>query len=376
MGWKGIVTNAGAAMLAQIAGGGHTLTILDATAGTGTRNESDMAAATALVAERCTITIAEKQIRSDCVKIWTRITPQSTGYTAKEIGVWAKVDNGARTLFAIHQNTDGIVIPPADQDPNFIFDLICTYAPSNTDNIAVTVDPTSAVTQAQIADVLRSCEQHLSSEDIAQIRENLQMTERELFGLSRELIMQTDVASASVVYPEQPGIYIFNGSTQGLPDELSSKSGILLIFKCGSWYVHFAFATQIAYWGFKTSNGAPVWRRILLRGDGSATTGALTYKPSSGNVKRSALNAYSEMITIGAHVTDISSLNTLIVFSIGSETYRPAASTVLVNGYVVSGGNVIPAYFSISNSGNISLNTNVQQSSITEFFFAGCYPAK
>lgn len=173
MGWIGTITNAGAAMLAQIAGGGHTLTILSASAGTGTRSQSEMASATALVAEKGEITIAEKQYRSDCVKIWTRISPISAAYTVKEIGVWAKVDDGSKTLFSIHQNTDGVIIPSSSDDPNFIFDLICTYAPSNMDNFSVTVDPTSVVTQTQIADVVRFTDQVLTDAQKTRVQENI-----------------------------------------------------------------------------------------------------------------------------------------------------------------------------------------------------------
>lgn len=173
MGWVGTVTDTGQTMLAQIAGGEHTLTILKATAGTGTRNVSDLAAATALVNERGDITIVEVQRQSNSTRVWTRVQPSALAYTVKEIGIWAKVDNGASALFSIHQNSDGVQVPASTDDPNFIFDLICTFALSNTDNFSVTVDPTSLVTQADIADALRTSAQILTSSEQAQARTNI-----------------------------------------------------------------------------------------------------------------------------------------------------------------------------------------------------------
>ena len=154
MAWVGTVTNAGNTMLAALSGGGHTLTILDATAGTGTRSTSDMASATALVSEVGSIQIAGKQESGGAVKIRARVTPRTTGYTVKEIGIWAQLDSGSRTLFSIHQNTDGVIVPASSEDPNFIFDLISTYAPSNTDNFSVTVDPSAVVSYTQMTSAL------------------------------------------------------------------------------------------------------------------------------------------------------------------------------------------------------------------------------
>lgn len=193
MAWVGTITDAGNAMLAQIVGGDHTLTLLDATAGIGTRAQSDMAAATALVTEVYGISIAGKTQASGAVKVRARVTPEASGYTLKEIGIWAQVDSGARTLFSIHQNTDGIVVPAVADDPSFIFDLICTYAPSNTDNFAVTVDPSSVVTVAEMETafsnecIVRYKEQTLTSVQKQQARENIGAASSALFSANNVL---------------------------------------------------------------------------------------------------------------------------------------------------------------------------------------------
>lgn len=152
MGWVGVVTNAGNAMLAQLAGGDHTLTITDATIGTGTRPEINLRTATALVSEVGEIGIVEKKEIADGVRIRTRVGPAaSTGYTAHEIGLWGKIDNGARTLFSIHQDSGaGVDIPTQAASPGFVFDLIVGIAVSNADSFSVTIDPAVYATISDI----------------------------------------------------------------------------------------------------------------------------------------------------------------------------------------------------------------------------------
>ena len=377
MGWVGTITDAGRAMLAQIVSGDHTLTILDATSGTGTRDVSELAGATSLVSEHGAITIAEVQKRSDCTRVWTRVKADTTGYTVKEIGVWAKVDNGARTLFSIHQNSDGVVVPASSEDPNFIFDLICTFSPSNTDNFSVTVDPTSLVTQEEIEDVLRFSDQELTDEEIEQVRENLGITDEELFGSDHENVLGITDDTVAKSYPTKPGIYRFSGSqTPSLPDSLYTRSGILMIVKRGSFYLHLALAygAMIAYYGVTTSAGVPVWRRFADRSDGSAYVGSLSYQPPSGSVS-STFSIYSGLVTLSATIKSIDTSNLSLLFKINTDSFKPAASTIGINGYIVQSGQRIPAKFSVTNDGNIFLSES-DKSNITEIYLAGSWAAK
>lgn len=143
MGWIGVLTNAGADMIAQLAGGSHTLTITKATIATGTVAEANLRTQTALTSEVGNISIVKKEEITGGVKIRVRVPPAtSVGYIAHQIGIWGKIDNGTVKLIQIHQDSGtGIAIPTEAESPEFLFDYIAVLAVSNTSSLTITVDP-------------------------------------------------------------------------------------------------------------------------------------------------------------------------------------------------------------------------------------------
>lgn len=155
MGWIGVITNAGAAMIAQLAGGSHTLTITKATIGTGTVAEANLRTQTALTGEVGEISIVSKKDITGGVKIRLRVlAAATTGYTAHQIGVWGKIDSGTAELIMLHQDSGaGIAIPTEAESPEFVFDYIAALAVSNTEDLEVTVDPGVYATMGEIDDL-------------------------------------------------------------------------------------------------------------------------------------------------------------------------------------------------------------------------------
>jgi len=383
MGWVGTITNAGDAMITQIAGGDHTLTIVGATAGTGTRNVADLAAATALVSEKGAITIAAKQQLDDCVKVRARITPLSTSFTAKEIGIWAKVDNGERTLFSIHQNTDGVSVPASGDDPNFIFDLICTYALSITDNFSVTVDTSAVATtvqlEAAVAGMLKYTEQELTDAQIAQAKENLVLTDDDIMGENREkaLTVANDSSTWITEYPSAPGIYRTSISVTGLPSGLPSFEGTLIIIESAvNRYTHLYFhAGGTFFYGNTDGMNAPsTWRKCAIRSNGYSTAAISFERTDSGAVfALKECVKQDDVVHIAISLTNHTTDNKLygVWFNL-PENFRPLGP-VYLNGSVYTGGGWRPVLFKIFTDGNFTIVGANQSDTATNLKLAGTF---
>ena len=150
MGWIGVLTNAGNALLAEWALGSKTLNITGATVGSGTVAQANMRNKTALTTEKMTASIAEKKAITNGVNLRVRIGPASAlvgAFTAHEIGIWANLDGGADVLLSYHMDDDvGVSIPAAATSPDFFFDLICPEVLSNDGSLSVTIDSSVHIT--------------------------------------------------------------------------------------------------------------------------------------------------------------------------------------------------------------------------------------
>ena len=149
--WVGVVTNAGAELLSAWAEG-STLSVYAATAGTGTVAEASLAAQTALTNQKQSVSIISKSVADDAdgLKIQVQITAPTTAYTLNQIGLWAKVDNGAGKLLALYQNSDGISIPTASASPDFAYTFYGYISVSNAGSISVTIDTSATATMSAV----------------------------------------------------------------------------------------------------------------------------------------------------------------------------------------------------------------------------------
>lgn len=151
MGWIGVITNAGNALLAQWAGGSETLYITKATVGSGYVAEANMRTQTALQSQKDAAAIVDnKPVGDTGRRIRVRVGPHATaGYTAHEIGIWAKLGaNGTETLLSLHQdNVNGIDVPSISESPEFLFDLNCVLTVSNDGALVINISTTVYVSQ-------------------------------------------------------------------------------------------------------------------------------------------------------------------------------------------------------------------------------------
>ena len=154
MGWMGVVTNQGAAMLAELAGGGHTLTISGATVGSGYVADVNMRTATALQTQKMAGSIAGKESITGGIKLRLRVLAATVAvgaFTMHEIGVWGHLDSGTdKLILLIQDSVTGVPIPTESESREFVFDLIVPMTVSNTEGLEVTIDSDVFVTNADM----------------------------------------------------------------------------------------------------------------------------------------------------------------------------------------------------------------------------------
>lgn len=153
MSWSGVITNAGQSMLDQWTLGGHVLTITGATVGSGYVSAASMRAATALNSEEDDASIISSEAITDGTRFKIQVGPtDGTAYTAHEIGLWAKLDDGEETLLALHQDPDGGVgVPTSTDSPDFAFAMYLVHSISNSSDLSVNVDTSAYVSQSTFA---------------------------------------------------------------------------------------------------------------------------------------------------------------------------------------------------------------------------------
>lgn len=148
-----VITNVGISVLNQWAGGG-TLTITHASSGSGMVAASLLMAQTGISDEREVLPIVSYQSGADGVQYKVQFMAAETAYTAHQIGVWGKLDDGADTLLAIYQDAEGVKIPDKTDMPDFVFAFYALVQMNGTGQLAVTIDPSALVSSGTLAEVL------------------------------------------------------------------------------------------------------------------------------------------------------------------------------------------------------------------------------
>lgn len=146
---QAVVTNAGKALLQQWAGGG-TLTIDGAKAGAGAVSQLNLINQTAVTQEKQTLSIISARQVEGGTQFHVQITAPDAGYTAKQIGIYGRLDGGDSTLIALYQDESGITVPSKAEMPDFVYAFYATIQASNTGTLSVTLDASALVTQATL----------------------------------------------------------------------------------------------------------------------------------------------------------------------------------------------------------------------------------
>ena len=156
MAWISVITNAGAALLARLPGGGHTLNLSGAAVGSGVISEANLRIASAISDYKASASIISAEDVDGGVKYKIQVGPaESEAYTAHQIGLYAQIDSEDPVLLALAQDSEGGVgVPLASVSPNFAFALFITVAISNDGETTVNIDESAYVTVGTMTDAL------------------------------------------------------------------------------------------------------------------------------------------------------------------------------------------------------------------------------
>lgn len=196
MAWIGVITNAGAALLAQWAAGDHTLTIDGAKVGSGYVPEANMRIMTDLSSEKDDAEIVSAEEVTGGTQFRIRVSAvDGESYTAHEIGLWAHIDDGDPVMIAYHQDSGiGVTVPTAASMPGFFFDLYCVHAIGNEGELTIVLSDTTFATRDEL------------QEDIASVESKVADTE------------ETSVASKEYAVEEY---LIYSGNLYKVTDDIS-----------------------------------------------------------------------------------------------------------------------------------------------------------
>lgn len=157
MSWSGVITDAGSSLITTWMSGAHTLTIDGASIGSGTVATADMHSSTALVSEQDDAAIVRSENVTGGIKIRLQFGPteNANAYSGKEIGIWARLDGGTKTLLSLHQDDgNGVEIPKKSTFPDFAFAISCVLYCDNTGNLEVEVDTDALVSVGDLEDAI------------------------------------------------------------------------------------------------------------------------------------------------------------------------------------------------------------------------------
>ena len=144
-----VVTNAGKELLAQWLGGGE-LVIDSAATGQGTVAASLLMGQTELVSQKQNMSIVKAENIGGGRRLQLQLTSEgvTNAYTINQIGIWARLGNGAAKMIAIFQDSTGISVPTFEQMPDYVFTFYATIQMSNNGELVVNVDKSAIVTRA------------------------------------------------------------------------------------------------------------------------------------------------------------------------------------------------------------------------------------
>lgn len=177
-GWIGVITDVGAALLAQWVNE-KMLTFSSANAGTGTVAADKLRQQTALAAAKQEASIVAREAVEGGIRLKLQVTAAETGYRLQQYGVLAKIDDGEPGLVALFQRDDeGIPIPSIEESPDFIFTFYALISCSNTGSWEAVLDTSALVSQADLEQRAAQAEKKASDrmdgidQAIAELRED------------------------------------------------------------------------------------------------------------------------------------------------------------------------------------------------------------
>lgn len=154
-GWNGVYTTQGLNLLAKLSPGG-TLNITRAVTGTGVVAETQLNYQTAVTGEKQELSFQTPSYpESGVCKLPVTLTNEglTTGYTAHQIGFYAKGADNKEILYFLAQSETGTDILPETDVSGYAATWVFYFQYGQADDVTVVVDPANAVTIDMLEEV-------------------------------------------------------------------------------------------------------------------------------------------------------------------------------------------------------------------------------
>ena len=233
MAWSGVITNAGATLLASWGQSLATLIVKGAEVGNATDTEANLRVLTQVECDGIDpqeATLIKVRGSGTGTRFKIQVQAGETAYTAKMIGVYARLSTQSSstpdTLMLVVQDSTGVAIPAASTDPDFVFSLYINSAIDNTGDLEITVDPAAFATIGDIEDAVEDL--NLGDAATASVSNALNVTAGGSVLDARQGKALKDLIDAMCV---QPGTYSLTYSGAGYIT--SAKSQLMLTVPIG-----------------------------------------------------------------------------------------------------------------------------------------------
>lgn len=154
---EAVLTTAGHALLAKLTSG-NSLTLIRAVAGAGYVDPATLQYQSAVTDVRQELKFSTQSYPEEgkcAVPVRLYNTGLTTGYTAKQIGIYAMDPDQGEILYLIAQAaTDGTDIPAESEMPGYSAEWTFYLAYGQADSVNVTVDPANAVTEKAVQSMI------------------------------------------------------------------------------------------------------------------------------------------------------------------------------------------------------------------------------
>lgn len=154
--WKdAAITNAGVALLAKLAAG-STITITRAVIGSGAAtNLKYQTAVTEPVQELTFRPVGHPATNTVSISCILRGETVTTGFTGRQIGIYAQDPDDGEILFYIMQSTTGVTVPSITEAVGYSAEWTFYMQISDEVDISITVDPSGSVSTEEMEQYVR-----------------------------------------------------------------------------------------------------------------------------------------------------------------------------------------------------------------------------
>ena len=231
-----VITAKGIALLSKLVQG-NSLTITKAVSGAGYVTPGTLQNQTAISDPKQTLKFRSFSFPSEGkseVTCYLTNEGLTAGYTAKQIGVYAKDPDEGDILFFITQavSSAGTIVPAEAESPGFSAEWAFTFPYGRADTVSVTVDPSNTVTHAgmeryvaEATDKLWPTKEATGSAIFIKDSANLPLVGMNIYGKSTQDGTPTPNAPAEIVGVENPTVTVYGKNLAAFPDKSGITSG-------------------------------------------------------------------------------------------------------------------------------------------------------